>query len=97
MTAWISLLAASQLLAGTAWDLITHPRIGGPVTIHNDGIAVSVADTAVTAVVSTSLVQVDVGGGVDAFVKDASITASYQTSPVATTLAPGPIQLEIPK
>ena len=29
MTAWNALLAASTLLAGTAWQLITNPKPGG--------------------------------------------------------------------
>lgn len=43
MTAWQKLLACSQLLAGTAWQLISNPKTGGAGVVMNDGISVEVA------------------------------------------------------
>lgn len=44
MSAWSSLLAASSLLAGSAWELITNPKTGGTGVVINDGYTVSLGD-----------------------------------------------------
>ena len=65
MTAWSALLAASTLLAGTAWQLLTSPRTG---TVVNDGIVaeistmhidIELADTPVLAEVADSPITVE--------------------------------------
>jgi len=42
MTAWQKLLACSQLLAGTAWELISSPKTGSAGVVINDGVTVEV-------------------------------------------------------
>lgn len=49
MNAWQRLLAASSLAIGTAWDLITHPKLGGAGVIVNNGATIQLADGSVTA------------------------------------------------
>ena len=46
MSAWDALLAASSLLVGDAWALITNPKTGGSGAgvVINDGYTVSLGD-----------------------------------------------------
>lgn len=43
MTAWQRLLAASSLAIGTAWDLITHPKTAGEMTVISNGATIAIA------------------------------------------------------
>lgn len=59
MTAWAKLLAASQLLAGTAWQLISSPKVGGAGLIVNDGVTAEIGDeTAVEVDLGSAEVEV---------------------------------------
>jgi len=57
MSAWDKLLAASSLLAGTAWQLISAPKTGGGSggTVYVQQISASVDDGIVTATVSSDV------------------------------------------
>jgi len=57
MSAWDKLLAASSLLAGTAWQLISSPKTGSGSggTVYVQQISASVDDGIVTATVSTDV------------------------------------------
>ena len=75
MTAWDSLKAASSLLVGNAWTLISNPRTG---VVVNDGITVElgtmqvdvelqdspitaeVVDTSYVVEVSTQVIEVEI-------------------------------------
>jgi hypothetical protein len=60
MTAWAKLLAASQLLAGTAWQLISSPKVGGAGLIVNDGVTAEIGDEPVAVeVAGATMVEVN--------------------------------------
>jgi hypothetical protein len=79
MSAWTNLLAASSLAAGTAWDLITHPRLGGGSILVHDAIG-TINDISVSAVVNTDPIV--------AVTNDTSISAIYSSDGAIAAYAP---------
>ena len=59
MNAWQRLLAASTLTAGTAWGLITHPKLDSGVIV-NDGIEMEVEIMTMDAEIDDNEVTLDV-------------------------------------
>ena len=60
MNAWQRLLAASTLAIGSAWDLITHPKLGSGVVVNTGAVAV-VLDTTLSVALVDHTVAVSVG------------------------------------
>lgn len=87
MTAWAKLLACSQLLAGTAWQLISSPKTGGTGLVVNDGVAVEIEIDAAQAEVADMQIEVAVNA--------APVTAEVQQDAVAVEVATAPIEVEI--
>lgn len=87
MTAWAKLLAASQLLAGTAWQLISSPKVGGVGLVVSDGVAVELDLSAALAEVADMQI--------DAEVNLAPVVAEIQTGAVEVEVAAAPIEVEI--
>jgi hypothetical protein len=86
MTAWQKLLAASSLTSGTAWQLISNPRIGSGVVV-NDGIAVDVAEE--PFLVELDAMQLDVE------LSDAAVEVELADAVVVAEISPEPIEVEI--
>ena len=59
MIAWEKLLAASSLVVGTAWDLISSPKLGGAGVVVNDGVQVLLDISPVVANLVDSRVTVE--------------------------------------
>ena len=53
MSAWDALKAASSLLVGTAWELLTNPKTGGTGVVINDGYTVSLGEAMQLELVDT--------------------------------------------
>jgi hypothetical protein len=79
MSAWTNLLAASSLAAGTAWDLLTHPRLGGGSALVHDAVGI-VNDSSVSASVNTDQIV--------AVANDTSISAIYSSDGAIAAYAP---------
>jgi hypothetical protein len=80
MSAWTNLLAASSLAAGTAWDLLTHPRLGGGgSSLVHDAVGI-VNDSSVSASVNTDPIV--------AVTNDTSISAIYSSDGAIAAYAP---------
>jgi len=61
MSAWDKLLAASSLLAGTAWQLISSPKTGGGgpgSTVYVQQVDMHLDDDTVSTVISTDVISV---------------------------------------
>ena len=84
MNAWQKLLAASQLAAGTAWQLISNPKLGtGGGVIVNDGIAIELADNSIQIEVTPMQIEVEVSSAeVIAEVQDQTIVVELNTTPI---------------
>jgi hypothetical protein len=80
MMFWQHLLAASSLPAGTAWELITHPRTGGAGVVVNNGIAIALADSAVQVAIADASRAI--------VVADSQLTAVVADTPTTATFAP---------
>lgn len=75
MTAWQQLKANSALAAGTAWELLTHPRVGH---IYNDAIRVEVQDGVLVTRVSIDPVHVELEPQLDVTAVGTAIVTEYQ-------------------
>ena len=83
MNAWDYLLASSSLTTGTAWDLLTHPKIGGGSILVHDAVG-TINDISVSAVVndlSVSAVVNDIS--VSAVVNDTTTNVGMYNSDTA--------------
>jgi hypothetical protein len=81
MTAWQRLLAASSLVLGTAWDLITHPKAGGAGVIVNNGATAFVKDSPTTIVLAYAPIAVAL--------PQPNITVAVSDSAISASVAPG--------
>jgi hypothetical protein len=79
MSAWTNLLAASSLNTGTAWDLLTHPRLGGGSILVHDAIG-TINDISVSAVVNTDPIV--------AVANDTSISTIYSSDGAIAVYVP---------
>jgi hypothetical protein len=79
MSAWTNLLAASSLAAGTAWDLLTHPRLGGESILVHDAVGI-VNDSSASASVNTDPIV--------AVTNDTSISAIYSSDDAIAVYVP---------
>ncbi len=88
MNAWQKLLAASQLAAGTAWQLISNPKTGlGGGVIVNDGVSVEVGEEPFDVEVSEVLAEVEVSA--------ASVDVEVMGSPVEVEVDLAGIEVEV--
>lgn len=87
MTAWARLLAASQLVAGTAWQLISSPKSGGSGVVVNDGIAVELTNPDWSVEVQMAVVEVELTAP--------QIVVELAEQSIAVELAAAPIEVEI--
>lgn len=87
MTAWAKLLACSQLLAGTAWQLISNPKTGGTGVVVNDGIAVELSLDAALAEVADMQIEVEL--------PTPEVVVEVAPPTVAVEVAATPIEVEI--
>lgn len=93
MTAWEALKAASRLAAGTAWQLLTNPRLGGQVV--GDGVSASIDDAPIFAAVSTPQYLVDVElREISAAVAPAETAVSVDDDLAALQLESSPINVK---
>lgn len=83
MSAWDKLLAASSLLAGTAWELISSPKTGGGSTVYVQQIQSVLADPVITASVADDIIR--------SHVTDGTITSIITVDDVETSLPDGTI------
>lgn len=88
MTAWQKLLAASQLLAGTAWELISNPKTGtGGGVIVNDGVEVEISQEAVIAEIEPMDIELEL--------EETSVKVEVVTENIEVELESAPIEVEI--
>ena len=86
MNAWQRLLAASSLAIGTAWDLITHPKLGGAGTVYVEQIQATVLDDTTLATLQDDAIQ--------ARISDDTITSTVTVTDAHGTLSDSTITVE---
>lgn len=74
MTAWEALRAASTLVVGTAWELLTSPKTGGAGLVINDGVHVEVAAMEVEATVADAAITAELA--------DTAVVAEVSTAAI---------------
>lgn len=87
MSAWTTLIERSSLAIGSAWDLITHPLVGGSGTTYNTGATASLNDT------SMQVVAVD--APIAVAVKDAPTSAIPSASSLIATANDAGLLIEV--
>lgn len=87
MTAWEKLLAASSLLAGTAWQLIGSPKTGGAGLVVNDGVAVELSDASLYAEIEPMQIEVELA--------EPTVTVDLADMAITAEISPEPIEVEI--
>lgn len=97
MTAWENLKALSALAVGTAWQLITSPKLSGSGVIVNDGIEVEVADVPISAELAAEAFAVEIApASVVAEVADLAAFAELAPTATAIELNTNPLEMELP-
>lgn len=79
MNAWQNLLAASSLTVGSAWDLITNPKIGGFGNIYNTGAE---------AIIDSSPIGVTISSAVDVSIANTTLVVEINNTSVETIVSP---------
>lgn len=88
MNAWQKLLAASQLAAGTAWQLLSNPKTGiGGGIIVNDGVEVEVGQDPFSVEIDTMQIDVELAA--------LELVAEIQDTALEVEVAAEPIEVEI--
>lgn len=97
MTAWENLKALSALAVGTAWQLITSPKLSGSGVIVNDGIEVEIADAPLSAELAAETFTAEIAPA-PVVVEIADLAAFAELTPTATTveLNTNPLEMELP-
>lgn len=86
MTAWVKLLAASRRDSGTAWQLISDPKLGGGLIV-SDGIAVDLSDSPYE--VEFEPMQIDVE------LSEAAVAVEVADTAIEVEISPETIEVEI--
>lgn len=84
MNAWQKLLAASQLAAGTAWQLISNPKqgVGGGIIV-NDGIEVELPESTVEVEITTMQVEIEIAPAqFEVEIVDSTVEVELNTAPI---------------
>ncbi|OPZ07197.1 MAG: hypothetical protein BWZ07_03372 [Alphaproteobacteria bacterium ADurb.BinA280] len=87
MTAWTKLLAASAISAGTAWQLISSPKIGTGVVI-NDGVSVELATQTLDVEVPEMQVEVELAAApIEVEVAVVGIDVEVESTPIEVEIS----------
>lgn len=87
MTAWAMLLASSSLAVGTAWQLISSPKLGGGGLVVNDGVTAVVGDSPYDVLVSSVIAVVSL--------TDTRASVSVPITTISVAVSTQPINIEV--